>query len=219
MRQYFLCYFVSMNTPLSNEGLRFVSSRAKVARAALFSGLFITLVMALRIFSLDVSDSHIPLMYRLLMIAGLGLFSIAGAVIREAVDLRLTSEYLFVRQGLGLLRAKPRKVKLQNIHTISLTSQPEPREQITPFRIHLAYRWPERKMVYAEISFLLKSIPDSNQFIRALLDRTDTTIKLYSNTTMGEFSTHTAEELKGILEEQREPALPSSPVGVSSLNG
>ncbi len=193
-----------MNTTSSPATLRFTARTARVVRVTLISVLLSALALIcdfmFALWNEDLELTLSTLLVPIITVSGL----IVGRLHGNAVDLLLTPDMLHVGRGLGLLQKRGRRIPLQNIHTVVLVGA-HGRTGFKPTTMYLAFKWPERKMLYAEASVSLAALPDLLAFLREFFDRVDDLRKISWN---GKILTR--EELASLL------GAPDSPLSASS---
>ncbi|MCB0712685.1 MAG: hypothetical protein KDD67_10180 [Ignavibacteriae bacterium] len=105
-------------------------------------------------------------------------FSIVGGIIAivklltGAVDLTLTSEYLEVKKGFGVLKKKGKRIQLRNIYAGRFSGSKDP-AGFKPKEVFIIYKSPEQKKLHTEMNLVVAAIPDVLAFLQTFVMRAE----------------------------------------------
>ena len=127
----------------------------------------------------ELQDSGLSFGTALALVSGIGLLATAGRFMNMAVIVELSDSHVCIRSGFSVFLAKPIIIPLEYIHTIKVVG---PKNflgnDFKPTSLGLAYKWPQRKMLYAAKDISLSALPDARALILCLAERTGATLKI-----------------------------------------
>lgn len=113
------------------------------------------------------------------IVLGLTLLAVATLNISAAVTVELSDTQISIRSGFAVFRTKPKRIPLKHIHTIHILGMVDTLRGGLQFGgLHIAFKWPSRKMLYAEAQIPLQATPNALELIQLLAERTEAKFKV-----------------------------------------